>query len=148
MMKNLFVIGNGFDLHHGFKTSYKNFYDYLKGDESLFKRTCDLFWGQNRREDQLWSDFEMAISGFNIDTFIPEYKQYNESILVFENSDNIEKEVAKWKDALDQAFRQWIKNATATQLGQFRHIAKFTHPVASTKALLDKDSEYLRRRKK
>ncbi len=47
-----------------------------------------------------------------------------------------------------EAVKQWIMNATETQRGQFRHIAKFTHPVASTKSLLNKGSEYLRHRKK
>ncbi|MBO5617428.1 MAG: putative ABC transporter permease [Pseudobutyrivibrio sp.] len=47
-----------------------------------------------------------------------------------------------------EAVKEWIKNATETQRGQFRHIAKFTHPVASTKALLNKGSQYLKNRKK
>ena len=47
-----------------------------------------------------------------------------------------------------EAVKQWIMNATETQRGQFRHIAKFTHPIASTKSLLNKGSEYLRHRKK
>ncbi len=47
-----------------------------------------------------------------------------------------------------EAVIEWIKNATETQRGQFRHIAKFTHPVASTKSLLNKGSLYLRRKKK
>ncbi len=46
-----------------------------------------------------------------------------------------------------EAVLQWIKNATETQRGQFRHIAKFTHPVASTKALLNKGSSYLKNKK-
>ncbi len=46
-----------------------------------------------------------------------------------------------------EAVKQWIVNATETQRGQFRHIAKFTHPVASTKALLDKGSYILRKKK-
>lgn len=29
-MKNLFVIGNGFDLAHNLKTSYEDFHKYLK----------------------------------------------------------------------------------------------------------------------
>ena len=47
-----------------------------------------------------------------------------------------------------EAVKQWILNATETQRGQFRHIAKFTHPVASTKALFEKASEVLRGNKK
>lgn len=29
-MKNLFIIGNGFDLAHNLKTSYEDFHKYLK----------------------------------------------------------------------------------------------------------------------
>ncbi len=43
--------------------------------------------------------------------------------------------------------QKWIKNARETERGQFRHIAKFTHPVSSTKSLLDKSSEYLKHRR-
>lgn len=33
---NLFIIGNGFDLHHGLPTSYGDYVDYLKEhNESL-----------------------------------------------------------------------------------------------------------------
>ncbi|QFJ55726.1 putative ABC transporter permease [Pseudobutyrivibrio xylanivorans] len=57
--------------------------------------------------------------------------------------------LAELKEQLStEAVKQWILNATETQRGQFRHIAKFTHPVASTKALLDKGSEFLRTKKK
>ncbi len=57
--------------------------------------------------------------------------------------------MAEMKEQIStEAVKQWILNATETQRGQFRHIAKFTHPVASTKALLDKGSEFLRKKKK
>lgn len=56
--------------------------------------------------------------------------------------------IAEIKEQIStEAVKQWILNATETQRGQFRHIAKFTHPVASTKALLDKGSEFLRNKK-
>ena len=57
--------------------------------------------------------------------------------------------LAEIKEQLStEAVKQWILNATETQRGQFRHIAKFTHPVASTKALFEKASEVLRGKKK
>jgi len=56
--------------------------------------------------------------------------------------------IAEIKEQIStEAVKQWILNATETQRGQFRHIAKFTHPVASTKALLDKGSEFLRNKR-
>lgn len=40
-----------------------------------------------------------------------------------------------------------ISNATATQLGQLRHIAVFRHPVASTKALMERGAGILKKKK-
>lgn len=56
--------------------------------------------------------------------------------------------LAEIKEQLStEAVKQWILNATEPQRGQFRHIAKFTHPVASTKALFEKASEVLKGKK-
>ncbi len=40
-----------------------------------------------------------------------------------------------------------LTNASETQRGQLRHIARFTHPVSSTKSLMEKGSRMLKRRK-
>ncbi len=57
--------------------------------------------------------------------------------------------LAEIKEQLStEAVKQWILNATETQRGQLRHIAQFTHPVASTKALMEKGSEFLGRKRK
>ncbi len=54
--------------------------------------------------------------------------------------------LAEIKEQLSSEYvLQWIKNASETQLGQFRHIAKFTHPVESTKELLNKSSDILKK---
>ena len=77
-MKKMFVVGNGFDLHHNLKTTYKHFYDHLKKNKYLFAKTCALFWDQIDRDDWLWSDFEVEISAFNYEVFVPDYIRYNE----------------------------------------------------------------------
>lgn len=48
--------------------------------------------------------------------------------------------------ALEYVMRT-IKNASEVQKGQFRHIAKFTHPVASTKMLMEKGSNLLKNKR-
>ncbi|MBT2755884.1 hypothetical protein J7E71_07975 [Mesobacillus foraminis] len=53
-MKRLFIIGNGFDLHHGMKTSYWNFRNYISVTETGILRTMELF---NMFQEDLWSDF-------------------------------------------------------------------------------------------
>lgn len=105
---------------------------------------------------------DMALTVSALTSFAKEFERINEQInkqmaerieAAFarketENASEIVDEVEIKEQLSAEYVKQWIKNATATQLGQFHHIAKFTHPVASTKALLDKGSEYLRHRKK
>lgn len=102
--------------------------------------------------------FDMALTISALTSFAKEFERINEQINN-QMAERIEAAFAKHepvtqadidiKEQLSTEYvTQWIKNATETQRGQFRHIAKFTHPVASTKALLDKGSEYLRRKKK
>ncbi|MBP5595561.1 MAG: putative ABC transporter permease [Pseudobutyrivibrio sp.] len=103
--------------------------------------------------------FDMALTISALTSFAKEFERINEQInaqmsqrveALYSKAESSETEdEGAIKERLSTEYvKQWIKNATATQRGQFRHIAKFTHPVASTKALLDKGSEYLRRRKK
>lgn len=55
----LFIIGNGFDINHGYKTSYLNFRNYLYSNASKYPlgslNLSDFF---EDNSDELWSDFE------------------------------------------------------------------------------------------
>ena len=61
-MDTLYIIGNGFDLHHGLDTSYKNFRDnVVLKTPNLRKLLLDLY-GDAINEDMWWSDFEAKLS--------------------------------------------------------------------------------------
>lgn len=68
---NLFVIGNGFDLAHGLKTSYGNFRDYLEEEDWGYLEALENMYGfciDSKKEwvkEYLWKDFETNLS--NID---------------------------------------------------------------------------------
>lgn len=65
-MKRVFIIGNGFDLAHGLKTSYFDFSDYLRENDKLF---YDQIMEYNLfKDNDLWSDFENNLSKINIDS--------------------------------------------------------------------------------
>ena len=64
-MDTLYIIGNGFDLHHGLNTSYKNFRDnvVLKAP-NLWKQLIDIY-GDDVTKDMWWSDFEAKLADIN-----------------------------------------------------------------------------------
>lgn len=60
--KTLFIIGNGFDLHHKLNTRYLDFKNFLKANgEKEFLEAMDLSFNLNDDSDFLWQDFEETI---------------------------------------------------------------------------------------
>lgn len=71
--KRLYVIGNGFDLHHRIKSKYSDFKDYIElSDNDLFDSLEKYF------PDEWWSDFEQTLADFDTDTIVDEATNYLE----------------------------------------------------------------------
>ena len=60
MTDTLYIIGNGFDLHHGLRTSYLNFRDdYVKKKSTiLWNYLLDIYGNAPKQNDLWWKDFE------------------------------------------------------------------------------------------
>ena len=79
----LYIIGNGFDLHHGLPTSYYDFYQWLrdmKYDDFIAKME-ELFPLESKGGKMLWFDFETALGEYDIDEihtkYTPDYTKRN-----------------------------------------------------------------------
>jgi len=81
-MKILYIIGNGFDLNLGLKTSYKDFYDYYVSFESSKKNVKKLksLISNNYKN---WSDLELALG------------QYTEEFKTTENFDEVFEDIGE-----------------------------------------------------
>ncbi len=62
-MKILHIIGNGFDLNLGLKTSYKDFYDFYKSIESP-KNSINNLKTNISNNYKNWSDLELALGQY------------------------------------------------------------------------------------
>lgn len=64
--ERLYLIGNGFDLHHGIKSKYSDFEEYvrIKGDTRLIS-LMDTFFSNDR---DFWGDIETALGEYNEST--------------------------------------------------------------------------------
>lgn len=67
-MSNLYVIGNGFGLFHGLKTSYADFNEHLNSNEIYFGYTAEIF-DFSVNEEGLWKDFENDLGSFYVDSY-------------------------------------------------------------------------------
>lgn len=63
MIDKLYIVGNGFDLHHGLNTSYTNFRDDFvrKGHPVLWRRLYEIY-GDKLLNNMWWNNFEEELS--------------------------------------------------------------------------------------
>ena len=78
-MNILYILGNGFDLNLGMKTSYKDFYDYYKSIESSNEHINSLKKNISNNYKN-WSDLEYALGQYT-----DEFKTVDEFDIVFED---------------------------------------------------------------
>lgn len=90
MNTRLYIIGNGFDLHHGIKSSYWNFKEYVeKHDKHLFELLEKYFNG-----DDLWSKFEETLENLDVSEIV----EYASNYLVDYGADD-------WSDAFHHDYQ-------------------------------------------
>ena len=62
----LYIIGNGFDIHHGVCSKYSDFANFLK----IYNRFLYNQFTEICRIDFLWTEFEKALAYVNRDYFL------------------------------------------------------------------------------
>ncbi len=89
-MSEIFIIGNGFDLHHGLETSYAKFHEFAEENScanyeiisDIFLKSHDCmgldledFDGDQSYLNWCWCDFESSLGLLNEDYFIDKSKE-------------------------------------------------------------------------
>lgn len=70
--QKLYIIGNGFDLHHRLPTQYKDFKAYLKHADSEVYEWVDSYIPA----DEDWSDLEAALADLDTDNIVSELETF------------------------------------------------------------------------
>ena len=134
----LYIIGNGFDLHHGLKTRYLDFRGFLKQDKTdnqhrallkLLSRNFELPEDDGEKE---WNLFEENIKYANSMPFIKGTPLNKNTIE--ESCDNLAKEIGTINDSLDPAFYAWIKSLE-DEMKSFKTLNHMEIPLLGDKAL-------------
>ena len=76
-MKSLYIIGNGFDIHHGIKSHYSDYREWLKEyDFDLYDKLCRLYDSIDE-DDGWWNSFEQHLSAISFDYINKMYQDYS-----------------------------------------------------------------------
>lgn len=107
-MQKFIILGNGFDLHFSFKTSYKDFVDYLNvhyKSEKEYIESFNLFG--DIEKDSLWMNFEEQLGSVNTDELGDYQYDIEETKALYCRLDDIKKELKK-------VFTAWINSIKCT----------------------------------
>lgn len=106
MTDTLYIIGNGFDLHHGLRTSYANFRDdYVKKKCSiLWNDLLDIYGSAPQNDILWWKDFENMLGKVDYESLS---KSRNGDALGFMKVRNL------MKGKLPPLFGMWIKDVNS-----------------------------------
>lgn len=120
--KNLYIIGNGFDLHHDIQCHFGDFMAWIKkNDKSLFQNLTKVY--ENAGKDKWWKDFENSLAQLNVsyyanirgNLFDPEY--LNEGSIDEKTeyaSHKVREEFSAIKDSLSVDLQKWLDEAYRT----------------------------------
>lgn len=108
--KTLYVIGNGFDLHHGIQSSYWNYMKWLESNyPQLYKEIEHTFRGAT--EESWWADFENGLG--HVDWFYNVNSGTSSTYKVGDVEVKGKKSPSRLMalyDAIQESFSQWIKS--------------------------------------
>lgn len=111
----LYIIGNGFDLHHKIKSKYCHFQEWLKANEEIHNANY-IINAYFPADADFWEDFEHGLAKFNITEFAENATAENYPNLA---SDNLARELdmatyqseqdfVRLTEEIKLAFRDWI----------------------------------------
>jgi Bacteriophage abortive infection AbiH len=111
--RRLYVIGNGFDLHHGIPSKYGDFREFIEERDSDLLRAVDEYLPAG--DD--WSRLEQALAEIDVDHVVEDLEQFAPSYGAEDWSDSghhdFQYEVRRLVECLSielrQQFGQWIR---------------------------------------
>ena len=133
-MKNLYVIGNGFDIAHGLPSRYIDFKEWLQNNqEDIYDKLVEYFPDVANEDLEWWSDFENNLDTLSAHEAI--YRNANENYPNFGSDDfrdadyhiaeyETGKEIRNLYFEIQEAFESWIK-----QLGEPTRNYRFKLPL-------------------
>lgn len=112
--RKLYIIGNGFDLHHGLKTRYADFCEYVRDNDSELYEFIEWYVDAELDKDGLWNDFEKSLGTFDHGAFYSDYDYTDPSSDSFKLSDmfGVEDELTEKAEMMiekmSQALFDWL----------------------------------------
>ena len=121
----LYIIGNGFDRHHGIPSDYRDFGNYLKRIDRLTYRAFETYFNV---DDDFWCDFEEQLANFDTDSVIDDASNFLMSYGAEDWSDSghhayqyeLERVVKAIATTMRNRFYEWVRQLAIPAAKDFR----------------------------
>lgn len=136
--KTLYVIGNGFDIHHGIKSSYRCYMEWLKENhKDDYQKVID-FYGDEAEKHEWWNEFETNLGYFDIRGKVENWSFRNQPTdRQLEKMRAIDTMGGAWEAQVD------IGGITSILKDSFHEwIDSLNHALSSNKIVIDSQNAY------
>lgn len=115
-METVYIIGNGFDLHHGLKTSYSEFYKYIIANSNDLENAFEEYFDFRTEGESHWAHFEEDLGTFkkNRKSFFSDYNNLNiededfRPSFAYSLEDDLTEQVEQLKTDIKKKFEDWF----------------------------------------
>lgn len=136
MAKHLYIIGNGFDLHHKINSSYKNFQQWMYENNPDIIEKVDEIYGIC--DDEWWSDFENQLASLDAIRYSSVIASENRPDLTSDHCDRM------WTDAQFEVENQLEELYSELRKCFHEWVVQLTPPSASSKVnIITQDSKFI-----
>lgn len=130
-MSKLFIIGNGFDIHHGIPSRYTDFADWLEGEDrevfDAFEEFIPSSFDASGVERAGWADLENNLANFDVqqlldygDNFLPSYgaEDWSESGH-HDHEHELDEKTSLVSSRLHRCFVRWLRTLDSASATRF-----------------------------
>ena len=139
MIKKLYIIGNGFDLHHYLRTSYYDFAIYLKDNHRHLYDTLEKYISYPTSDKDLWAKFEENLANLDAGEILSANSNYLPDCASDEFRD---RDRFAFPDTM-QKFYEMLTEGLFSDFTEFIRQVEFPINSYSRKIVVDKSATFL-----
>lgn len=113
-METVYIIGNGFDLHHNLPTSYNDFHRHIIANCNTLENILEQYFSLRSGENLLWTNFEEDLGTFDWELFFDDNNHIDINDEDFRPSftygleDDLIEQTEQLKTNIRKAFQDWL----------------------------------------
>lgn len=139
MTTKLYIIGNGFDLHHYLKTSYYDFANYFREKHNDTYTTLESYVSYPNTDKDLWSKFEENLANLNAEEILSEH---SDRLPNYANDDFRDRDRYVFPDIMEEYFQK-LTSGLFSAFEEFVQQVEFPNHSWEYKIEIDREATFL-----